>query len=329
MNEHFIKNIEIKNFKCFENFSAKDFGRVNLIGGKNNVGKTAFMEAVYVNVSAQNIKKFTGGIHSIQYMRENLNILSKFMNNENLNNLSKEFIEKSDGLNIKSNINKTSFTIEDNDGIKKYNFHFHSQNILVNTNEFSYDFSPVTNIEFIDNFGLFNSQIIDNYSSIQKKDEESYLDDLLKLLDPSIEAFKVIYEKPQCKINGNYLDIIELGDGVKHLISIVTSLYKCEDGYLFIDEIDNGIHYTMLDQIWKVILEVSTKLNVQVFSTTHSKECIESFNRVQKEIKKQEAKNTYYFEMARNAKTDEIFMTQIDNEQLEYGLSHNERIRGE
>ena len=39
--KHFIKNIEIKNFKCFENFKADGFGRVNLIGGKNNVGKTA------------------------------------------------------------------------------------------------------------------------------------------------------------------------------------------------------------------------------------------------------------------------------------------------
>jgi len=33
--------------------------------------------------------------------------------------------------------------------------------------------------------------------------------------------------------------------------------------------------------------------------------------------------------MAKNIKTDEIFMTQIDSEMLEYGLSHNERIRGE
>ena len=49
LNKHFIKNIEIKNFKCFEDFKAEGFGRVNLIGGKNNVGKTAFMEACYLS----------------------------------------------------------------------------------------------------------------------------------------------------------------------------------------------------------------------------------------------------------------------------------------
>ena len=49
--EHFIKNIEIKNFKCFEDFKAEGFGRVNLIGGKNNVGKTAFMEACFLSLA--------------------------------------------------------------------------------------------------------------------------------------------------------------------------------------------------------------------------------------------------------------------------------------
>ena len=54
MSEHFIKNIEIKNFKCFEDFKAEGFGRVNLIGGKNNVGKSTLLEALYINLNADN-----------------------------------------------------------------------------------------------------------------------------------------------------------------------------------------------------------------------------------------------------------------------------------
>jgi AAA15 family ATPase/GTPase len=41
-----IKSIEIENFRCFHKTSAKGFGRVNLIGGKNNAGKTALLEAL-------------------------------------------------------------------------------------------------------------------------------------------------------------------------------------------------------------------------------------------------------------------------------------------
>ncbi len=46
-----IKNVNIKNFRCFRNSNFKGFKRINLIGGKNNSGKTAFLEAIFFNTS--------------------------------------------------------------------------------------------------------------------------------------------------------------------------------------------------------------------------------------------------------------------------------------
>ena len=129
-----------------------------------------------------------------------------------------------------------------------------------------------------------NDSIIDLYASIQKKKDEQFLNDILNKFDDRIKSFKIMIDKPTCEIDGEYYEITEFGDGVRHLISIVTALFACENGYLFIDEIDNGIHYTQLDEIWTIILEVSKKLNVQVFATTHSKECIESYARVAKKL---------------------------------------------
>ena len=43
-----LKEIEIQNFRCFENTKISGFERVNLIGGKNNAGKTALLEAVFL-----------------------------------------------------------------------------------------------------------------------------------------------------------------------------------------------------------------------------------------------------------------------------------------
>jgi AAA15 family ATPase/GTPase len=57
MSKHFIKNIKINNFKCFDNFEAEGFARVNLITGKNNVGKTAFMEACFLGDTDLTISK--------------------------------------------------------------------------------------------------------------------------------------------------------------------------------------------------------------------------------------------------------------------------------
>lgn len=80
MNDHFIKNIEIKNFKCFEDFTAEGFGRVNLIGGKNNVGKTAFMEAFCINVYATDINLFYTTLMYVTYTREKLEYINKLLN---------------------------------------------------------------------------------------------------------------------------------------------------------------------------------------------------------------------------------------------------------
>ncbi|NOQ14465.1 MAG: AAA family ATPase [Methyloprofundus sp.] len=321
MNKHFIQQVRIKDFKCFTDFEAKGFARVNLIGGKNNVGKTAFMEACYVNVFAQNIKSFARVLFSIKFRRENLNLFI-----DGLEHDTQKFIEQSNHIFVQSNINTSFYRIEDKEGVKKYHFGLNREVIEINVNEFSFELSLTPSIQFIDNFGLANSDIIRNYSSIQKKDAEASLNRILNEFDASIEAFKVIDEKPQCKTNGQYLELTELGDGVRHLVSIVTSLYAAEDGYLFIDEMDNGIHYSMLDDLWKNILLLSEKLNVQVFATTHSKECIESFNRVQKALNDDKS---IYFEMAKNIKTRQIFMRGLDADQLAYELTHQGKYRGE
>ena len=318
MDKHLLIKIEIKDFKCFKDFKADGLKRVNLIGGKNNVGKTAFMEACYVNVHSQNIKSFVGSLFAIKYMRENLNILA----GDNAD--TKNFIEQSNKIFTKSNINLASFKINDEDGIKQYFFEFNKHHIKVNSNSLSYESEFINSIEFIDNFGLFNSQIISNYSAIQKKDEEIFLNSILNKFDEKIESFKIIDEKPQCKTEDKYLEITEFGDGVRHLISIVTSLYKCENGYLFIDEIDNGIHYTQLDEIWTIILEVSKKLNVQVFATTHSKECIESYARVSKKL---EDKDISYIKMSR-LKDNSIKAGVRDFLMLQDSIDDDHEVRG-
>jgi predicted ATPase len=43
-----IKSINIERFRCFNKTKGNDFGRINLLGGKNNAGKTAFLEALYL-----------------------------------------------------------------------------------------------------------------------------------------------------------------------------------------------------------------------------------------------------------------------------------------
>ena len=41
-------SFEINNFRCFENLKIRPLDRINLIAGKNNVGKTALLEAIWI-----------------------------------------------------------------------------------------------------------------------------------------------------------------------------------------------------------------------------------------------------------------------------------------
>ena len=43
-----IESINIENFKCFERSAFRGFSQINLISGKNNVGKTCLLEAFYL-----------------------------------------------------------------------------------------------------------------------------------------------------------------------------------------------------------------------------------------------------------------------------------------
>lgn len=68
-----------------------------------------------------------------------------------------------------------------------------------------------------------------------------------------------------------------MGDGMRRVLAIIASLVSVEKGTLLIDEIDTGLYYGVLKDMWRLILETATKLNVQVFATTHSWDCVRAF----------------------------------------------------
>ena len=70
-----------------------------------------------------------------------------------------------------------------------------------------------------------------------------------------------------------------LGEGAVRAIGYVMALTSVASGILLIDEIENGIHYTVLSEFWNMILRTAQEYDVQVFATTHSWDCIRGFAR--------------------------------------------------
>ena len=64
------------------------------------------------------------------------------------------------------------------------------------------------------------------------------------------------------------------GDGMRRLLSLSLSLLWVAEGFLMVDEIDTGLHWTVMERMWELAIEAAVKTSIQVFATTHSLDCI-------------------------------------------------------
>lgn len=71
-----------------------------------------------------------------------------------------------------------------------------------------------------------------------------------------------------------------MGDGLTRLFHIILALVNSKNGFLLIDEFENGLHWAVHAKIWDIILRISEELNVQIIATTHSRDCIKGFYEV-------------------------------------------------
>jgi len=70
--------------------------------------------------------------------------------------------------------------------------------------------------------------------------------------------------------------ISTLGDGIRRIYLLATQFVQCREGALLIDELENSVHWLALNQFINWIVDIANQLNVQIFATTHSLECIDA-----------------------------------------------------
>lgn len=68
-----------------------------------------------------------------------------------------------------------------------------------------------------------------------------------------------------------------LGDGAIRIFGVALALANSRDGFLLLDEAENGIHHSIQHAYWRMVLETAEKYNVQVLATTHSFDCVRGF----------------------------------------------------
>lgn len=128
------------------------------------------------------------------------------------------------------------------------------------------------------------------WSSISMTEMEGKIIEALRIIEPRIEKFNILLDEsmrmtPFVFLEGDFdkRRLSTLGDGINRILRIVLALVNCKDGVLLVDEIENGLHYSVQTKLWKIINQLAQQLNVQVFATTHSIDCIHSFARCAKD----------------------------------------------
>ena len=74
-----------------------------------------------------------------------------------------------------------------------------------------------------------------------------------------------------------------LGDGANRLLAIALALANCRGGILLMDEVENGIHYSVQPSLWRMVFRAAEDANVQVIAATHSWDCVVGFARAAEE----------------------------------------------
>lgn len=118
-------------------------------------------------------------------------------------------------------------------------------------------------------------------AAVKRKGGEDRIEKLLHEVDPRIAKVRI-----EPSEDGNHvlvdlglsemLPVSQVGQGIYRLIAIFSELIGEKPDVCIIDEIENGIHHSMLEQVWTGIAAAAETLDVQVFATTHSQECIEA-----------------------------------------------------
>lgn len=302
----------IKNFRCFENLTFEKISRLNLIGGMNNVGKTSLLEALFLILGA-NIPDLSLRLNMFrgieQFSNDYETMWGWLFNNKNINSTIALIAENEDKKNteiLTINLSSESLSISPQPNIQekpkslsslttelipnKLNLTYQKGDLKVDSSLIISPDGLITGKRdpiylkpgvFISSKLRSNREDTERFSNLEKKNRQDEIINILQLLEPRLKRLAVLIEGGLPMIAGD-IDIGELipiaymGEGISRLLSIILAIATTENGVILIDEIENGLHYSKITDIWKGIDIISRKTNTQIFATTHSFECIRS-----------------------------------------------------
>ena len=135
---------------------------------------------------------------------------------------------------------------------------------------------------------LGNNEVAELWDEVALTDEEDRAVQALNLvLDGKVDRVTMIgdgqrriYDRRVVVKLRDYdrpVPLRSLGDGAARLFGMALALAGSRNGFLVIDEAENGIHHSVHGDFWRMILQTAAENDVQVFAATHSFDCVRGF----------------------------------------------------
>ena len=142
-------------------------------------------------------------------------------------------------------------------------------------------------VQFIRTSGVKAADVVRSYSKLVFTDKDEPIKQALRIVEPAFEDIAPVAgdrldrDAPGgvvLKLRGiaGQVPIGSTGDGMWRMLGLALSLANAKGEVLLVDEIDTGLHYSVMEGMWRMVNKQAAALSVQVFATTHSRDCYES-----------------------------------------------------
>jgi hypothetical protein len=309
-----ITSIQVTNFKNLVDLSMPETTRITLIGGKNNVGKTNLLEAVFMVFDRRNqnlvfrqlanrgVKTVTidadvwapvfpwfDTSHAIRIslVRDGRHEVLKVTNEPGLGGSTRRSSKgHTQGLSQIKTDEPTpmlgALRVElDVDGRPVQRSRILGTMEGVEMEMESCREKPPLSIIFSSRPGTDSQDDAIRFSEIDEENRGSEVVRFLSIIEPRVRdlAIKALpnYAVVQGDIGmGRKVPIGYMGDGTSRLLSYICAILTCRKSVVFIDEIENGIHHSCMEPVWRGIAEAARESDCQVIASTHSYECLQA-----------------------------------------------------
>jgi len=319
----------IENFRLFDRLAISRLARVNLLVGRNNVGKSAFLEAVGIYVARADVEVFAELVQARQepWDKEDtrpfaLNPFRHFFKTHCIpwpQQAGFTLAENSStpGLQIKTaaytvgesegflnerqeitayqdvqqqGVEAEIFIVAEAEGDRRLLF---SERLGFRKPVYGQRRSKmVGRIQWVAAQGLSNAKVAQLWDAVNLSDLERVVISGLQLVEPRILDLAFAEAAGQggrgafVRLQGvdARVSLKQLGDGVSRVFHIMLALVNAKDGVLLVDEFENGLHWTVQEAVWRVVFTMAARLAVQVFCTSHSRDCVNVFGTVWREF---------------------------------------------